>query len=411
MILGFLRRERPDYPVLIPASGVTQVASATRRGLFKTRDYLVVVEGAPLRRGLGAWMSLKLKQIILPFYWERSVHVLHVPSAVRDPLTQAVSTALGKAITSFAELPRDAGTDWMNQGVGDTSAFGEEDVPLATSSSDASVIPGATHVSPVPMRWVMASFAAIAVIATVWFGIARFQTTSDPDTTSTVPPPSPAVPSETTVASPASEVTTARPADTSPALSAPIAPAALTPESTTTAAPIRSAPSDDVLREGRANALDAAAAAPPRADPVVETVAPVAPSPSIAQAPVTAEQPTPAPSTVVPPAPLTTPVTTSAPPDAQVGVATRTPPPPVTPEPAAYQGPLAGTLTYSGPPIVQNGEIVFRNLPPVRLALTYDQNVWEARLSPGEGNTQRLIMRNKRPGTQKQCVVTWRVIQ
>jgi hypothetical protein len=79
--------------------------------------------------------------------------------------------------------------------------------------------------------------------------------------------------------------------------------------------------------------------------------------------------------------------------------------------PAAYRGPSMGTLTYSGPPIVQNGEVVFRNLPPARLALNYDQDVWEARLSPAVGNTQQLILRNKKPGTQKKCVVNWRVIQ
>jgi hypothetical protein len=72
---------------------------------------------------------------------------------------------------------------------------------------------------------------------------------------------------------------------------------------------------------------------------------------------------------------------------------------------------MAGTLTYSGPPVVENGEVVFRNLPPLKLALTFEQDVWEARLSPGEGNTQRLIMRNKKPGTQKKCVVVWRVNQ
>jgi hypothetical protein len=80
-------------------------------------------------------------------------------------------------------------------------------------------------------------------------------------------------------------------------------------------------------------------------------------------------------------------------------------------EPASYRGPLTGTLTYSGPPVVENGEIVFRNLPPGRLALTYDQDVWEARLSPGEGNTQRLILRSRKSGTQKKCVVTWRISQ
>jgi ribosomal protein L40E len=414
VILGFLRRERPDYPVLIPTAGVSQFASATRRRLFTQREYLVLVEGAPLRRGLGAWLSLTLKQIVLPFYWERTVHVLYVPNAVRNPLTQAVSAALGKGVTPFADLPRDAGTDWTSESVGDTSALDEKHVLLPTPSAAPSVTSGqSTHVSPVPVQWVMASLAAIAVIATLWVGIARFRTTPDPDTTTTAPTPASAVPSERIIVPPTSEVTTAPPIDMPPALSAPIAPAALTPESTTTAAPLRSAAPDDVQRQGRTNALDTALAEPRRANPVVEVAAPTAQAPSIAQPPETAAQATPAPASAVTPAPPSPSVTTSAaaPPDAQGDAATRTSPPPVTPEPASYQGLLVGTLTYSGPPIVQNGEIVFRNLPPVRLALTYNQDVWEARLSPGEGNTQRLIMRNKRPGTQKQCVVTWRVIQ
>lgn len=81
-------------------------------------------------------------------------------------------------------------------------------------------------------------------------------------------------------------------------------------------------------------------------------------------------------------------------------------------EPEPYAGPLSGSLTYSGPPVVQNGEVVFRNLPPasVQLELQYDKDVWEGRLSAGEGNTRRLILRNTKPGTQKKCVVTWRVI-
>jgi hypothetical protein len=71
----------------------------------------------------------------------------------------------------------------------------------------------------------------------------------------------------------------------------------------------------------------------------------------------------------------------------------------------------AGTLTYSGPVVVQNGEVVFRNLPASESSLAYDREVREARLAPGEGNTQRLVLRNKKPGTQKRCVVYWRILQ
>src|SRR5262249_41662548 len=80
------------------------------------------------------------------------------------------------------------------------------------------------------------------------------------------------------------------------------------------------------------------------------------------------------------------------------------------PGPAQYSGPATGIVKYEGAPIVQNAEIVFRNLPPGRLVLEYDQNTWEARLEPGEGS-QRLVMRNKKPGTQNKCLVSWHLIQ
>ncbi len=88
------------------------------------------------------------------------------------------------------------------------------------------------------------------------------------------------------------------------------------------------------------------------------------------------------------------------------------PPPsaPVAPAPAPllpYSGPRSGTLECSGAPIPQNGEYVFPNLPPGNLHLDYDAKTWDTRLLPGAGNTQRLVLVNKRPGTQKRCTVRW----
>lgn len=83
---------------------------------------------------------------------------------------------------------------------------------------------------------------------------------------------------------------------------------------------------------------------------------------------------------------------------------------PTTPSAASsYNGPRSGVLTCKGAPIVQNGEAVFTGLPPVPLRLTVDENIWDARLVPGDGNTQRLILRNKRPGRQSTCTVRWQV--
>jgi hypothetical protein len=85
---------------------------------------------------------------------------------------------------------------------------------------------------------------------------------------------------------------------------------------------------------------------------------------------------------------------------------------PASPETPAtlYKGAMSGTLTCSGSPIPRNAEYVFRNLPANKLALDYDTRNWDARLAPGEGGTQKLILKNKSPGPQKQCVVHWTAV-
>ena len=80
------------------------------------------------------------------------------------------------------------------------------------------------------------------------------------------------------------------------------------------------------------------------------------------------------------------------------------------PHPASYEGPRSGTLESNGNPIPQNAEYVFRNLPAVKMQLDYDTKIWDARLVPGDGQTQRLILKNKSSGPQKRCVVHWSVI-
>ncbi len=76
----------------------------------------------------------------------------------------------------------------------------------------------------------------------------------------------------------------------------------------------------------------------------------------------------------------------------------------------AYSGPRSGTLACSGGPIPQNGEYVFRDLPPVHLQLEYNKKIWEAKLEHGNGETQRLILKNIGNGPQKKCVVHWTAI-
>jgi hypothetical protein len=79
-------------------------------------------------------------------------------------------------------------------------------------------------------------------------------------------------------------------------------------------------------------------------------------------------------------------------------------------QPPPYSGPRSGTLACSGGPIPQNAEYVFRDLPPVHLQLEYNKKIWEAKLTPGNGQTQKLILKNVGNGPQKKCVVHWTAI-
>jgi hypothetical protein len=84
--------------------------------------------------------------------------------------------------------------------------------------------------------------------------------------------------------------------------------------------------------------------------------------------------------------------------------------PPTASAPPPYSGPKSGTLECGGGPIPQNAEYVFRNVPLAKMKLDYDIKTWDARLAPGDGQTQRLIVKNKSSGPQKHCVVHWSVI-
>ena len=67
-------------------------------------------------------------------------------------------------------------------------------------------------------------------------------------------------------------------------------------------------------------------------------------------------------------------------------------------------------IESTGGPIPQNAEYVFRNLPLVKMQLDYDTKNWDARLVPVDGETQKLIVKNKGSGPQKRCVVHWKVV-
>lgn len=83
------------------------------------------------------------------------------------------------------------------------------------------------------------------------------------------------------------------------------------------------------------------------------------------------------------------------------------PPPPPPPPPPAWTGPDSGQFDYSGPPVPQNGEVIFEPLPPGRVLLNYDQGKWSATLEPLGNGTQRLVMRSLKAGNQKKLRVRW----
>jgi hypothetical protein len=123
---------------------------------------------------------------------------------------------------------------------------------------------------------------------------------------------------------------------------------------------------------------------------------PMPPPPSLAGNPAPAQLPAAAPASL-PPA-------LSSPP----AQPTRDAPLPAGPVP--YNGAMSGTLECSGGPVPQHAEYVFRNLPLLKINLDYDQKVWQARLVPGENQTQRLILINVSSGPQKRCVVHWSAV-
>ena len=83
----------------------------------------------------------------------------------------------------------------------------------------------------------------------------------------------------------------------------------------------------------------------------------------------------------------------------------------VTPAPVPAVRPTSGVLHYSGPPVPQNGEVVFENLPKARLKFTFDWGAWQPVISRQPNGTRELTLRSLRPGLQTQCDVAWEIIQ
>lgn len=77
---------------------------------------------------------------------------------------------------------------------------------------------------------------------------------------------------------------------------------------------------------------------------------------------------------------------------------------------APYIAPSSGTLKCNGDPIPPNAEYVFPGMPSGNLQIDLNGKPWDARLAPGPGHTQDLILINRSSRPQKQCTVRWRII-
>ncbi len=83
---------------------------------------------------------------------------------------------------------------------------------------------------------------------------------------------------------------------------------------------------------------------------------------------------------------------------------------PFTSSDAPYSAPGSGTLKCSGDPVPPDGQYVFPGMPLGNLQIDLDGKPWDARLAPGKGGTQDLILINRSSSAQKRCIVRWRVV-
>ncbi len=72
--------------------------------------------------------------------------------------------------------------------------------------------------------------------------------------------------------------------------------------------------------------------------------------------------------------------------------------------------PSSGTLKCSGDPVAPNAVYVFPGMPPGNLQIDIGGKPWDARVAPGKGQTQDLILINRSSRPQNQCTVRWRIV-
>jgi hypothetical protein len=91
VLLGILRNSnRPGLPVIIPKKNVSEIFVKQKWG----KKYLCVVEGDKLKPGFAEFIFLKIKQILFPYYWERTVHMILLPKKEVEQVQADIEAAL-----------------------------------------------------------------------------------------------------------------------------------------------------------------------------------------------------------------------------------------------------------------------------------------------------------------------------
>jgi hypothetical protein len=91
VLLGMLRNSsRPKLPVVIPKKSVSEILVRKKWG----KKYLCVIEGDKLKPEFVEFIFLKIKQILFPYYWERTVHMILLPKQEVEQVQAAIEAAL-----------------------------------------------------------------------------------------------------------------------------------------------------------------------------------------------------------------------------------------------------------------------------------------------------------------------------
>lgn len=146
VLLGMMRdNSRPDLPiVIIPKWAVSEVRLVNKWSLSGSKKFLIVVEGEKLKSGFMEYLTLKFKQIVLPYYWERTVHMLMVQKKEAEQIKSAIEDAL-RHDASEAEKKQDTQEIITQPGIETTSPQHKITLVKGASTTPAMTTPIAQY--------------------------------------------------------------------------------------------------------------------------------------------------------------------------------------------------------------------------------------------------------------------------